>query len=155
MNSNILLLNTFFKSLKMNEYQQLNGCCSEHVVYFDPIFGLLERNKLIGLWEMLSKNAKGLTIDYGEIVPVDDEYYTCDWSITYYYPPTGRKVQSSIKSYFLLKEGKIEEYSNAYSIHDWSKQAIGFTGWLFGWNRFFQQSIKNKAQKALISFLQG
>jgi len=154
MNSNILLLNTFFKSLKHNEYHQLTDCYSDGAVYFDPIFGLLERDKLIALWEMLSKNAKGLLIEYGEVVSVDQEYYTCEWSITYQYPPTGRKVYSAIKSYFLIKDGKIEEHSNAYSIHDWSKQAIGFSGWLFGWNRFFQQSIKNKAQKALLKFMQ-
>ena len=44
-------------------------------------------------------------------------------------------------------DGKIIEHSDA-SLHRWSNaQALGFSGWLLGWNRFFQQKIKNSARK--------
>jgi hypothetical protein len=52
-----------------------------------------------------------------------------------------------------FSEGKIIEHSDAFSVHQWSKQAMGLSGELLGWNSFFQRHIKNRAKKKLTEFL--
>jgi hypothetical protein len=51
-------------------------------------------------------------------------------------------------------DGKIIEHSDAFSLHRWSAQALVFSGWLLGWNRFFQQKIKNTAKRNLLRFME-
>ena len=50
---------------------------------------------------------------------------------------------------------EIIEHSDAFSLHKWSSQALGFTGKLFGWNSFFQRKIKNQAKKNLLKFIKS
>ena len=52
-----------------------------------------------------------------------------------------------------FEDGKIVEHSDAFSVHNWSKQAFGLVGVLFGWNSLFQNKIKNKAKQNLLNFI--
>ena len=54
-----------------------------------------------------------------------------------------------------IENGKIIEHSDAFSVHEWSKQAFGITGLLFGWSSFFQNKIKNQAKKNLLKYMQS
>ena len=51
--------------------------------------------------------------------------------------------------------GTIVEHSDAFSLHKWSKQALGLPGELFGWNSFFQRKIKNQAKRNLLQFIKA
>jgi hypothetical protein len=54
-----------------------------------------------------------------------------------------------------IADGKIVEHSDAFSLHKWSSQALGFMGRLLGWNSFFQRKIKNQARKNLLKFMES
>jgi ketosteroid isomerase-like protein len=71
------------------------------------------------------------------------------------YSKTGKKVVNKIRANMKFADGKIIEHSDAFSLHKWSAQALGFSGWLLGWNRFFQNKIKNSARKNLLAFMQA
>ncbi len=149
------LISGFYKAFQQKDHRGMNRCYSDDIVFFDPAFGLLEGAQVKAMWEMLCTNAKDFNLQYGNITALGDEYYTCDWTASYTFSKTGRKVVNKIKAHMKLKDGLIIEHSDAFSLHRWSAQALGFSGWLLGWNRLFQQKIKNTARKNLLAFMQN
>lgn len=153
MNPNEELVNKFYTAFQQLDFETMNSCYSEDIAFYDPAFGLLRGNEARSMWEMLCRNAKDFSLTYGNIIHLDDEYSTCDWVATYTFSKTGRKVINRIRANMKFANGKIIEHSDAFSLHKWSAQALGFTGWLLGWNRFFQRKIQNGARKNLLKFM--
>lgn len=149
------LINNFYSSFQKLDHKGMNSCYSDDIVFFDPAFGLLKSNEVTAMWEMLCTNAKDFSLTYGNIQHLDEEYSTCDWVATYTFSKTGKKVINKIKANLRFANGKIAEHSDAFSLHKWSSQALGFSGWLLGWNRFFQRKIQNGARKNLAKFMEA
>ncbi len=147
------LINNFYMSFQKLDYKGMNNCYSADIVFFDPAFGLLRGDEAKSMWEMLCKNAKDFSLTFGNIQHLDDEYSTCDWVANYTFSKTGKKVVNKIRANMRFENGKIAEHSDAFSLHKWSSQALGFMGWLLGWNRFFQRQIQNKARQNLMAFM--
>lgn len=155
MNTNKELIDKFYSAFQKLDYAGMNRCYSEDIVFFDPVFGLLRGDEARDMWEMLCKNASNFSLTYGNIIELDEEYCTCDWEATYIFSKTGRKVVNTIKANMRFAGGKIIEHSDGFSIHKWSKQALGLSGVLFGWNSFFQRKIKNQAKRNLLRFIKS
>ena len=155
MNNNETLINKFYTAFQQKDYRTMNSCYSDDIVFYDPAFELLRGDEARCMWEMLCKNAKDFSLTYGNIIKLDDEYYTCDWVATYTFSKTGRKVVNSIRANMRFANGEIVEHSDAFSLHKWSSQALGLMGKLFGWNSFFQRKIKNQAKRNLLKFMQA
>ncbi|CAN5472546.1 nuclear transport factor 2 family protein [soil metagenome] len=153
MNTNTELIDKFYTAFQKLDYQGMNRCYSDDIVFFDPVFGLLKGVEARNMWEMLCKTAKDFSLTYGNIIELDEEYVTCDWVAIYTFSKTGKKVVNKVKANMRFSGGKIIEHSDAFSIHKWSKQALGLTGELFGWNSFFQRKIKNQAKRNLLKFM--
>lgn len=149
------LINKFYSSFQKLDHNGMNSCYADDIAFFDPVFGLLRGDEVRCMWEMLCKNAKDFSLTYGNIQHLDDEYSTCDWTATYTFSKTGKQVVNKIKANMRFADGKIAEHSDAFSLHKWSSQALGFSGWLLGWNSFFQRKIKNGARKNLLKFMQN
>ena len=154
MTNNEQLVNNFYSSFQKLDHKGMNACYNEDIVFSDPVFGLLRGEEVRSMWEMLCTNAKDFTLTYGNIQQLDDEYSTCDWVATYTFSKTGKKVVNRIKANMRFANGKIIEHSDAFSLHKWASQALGFSGWLLGWNSFFQRKIKNGASKNLLRFME-
>ncbi len=152
---NVALVSRFYDGFKRLDYQAMNDCYSDDIAFFDPMFGLLQGDEVKSMWEMLCKNAKDFSLSYGNIKELDEEYYTCDWMATYKFSKTGRKVVNKIVAHMKVLDGQIVEHSDGFSLHKWSKQALGFSGLLLGWNSFYQQKIKNNAKRNLLRFIQS
>ena len=148
------LINNFYSSFKKLDHKGMNNCYSNDIVFFDPVFGLLRGEEAKCMWEMLCRNAKDFSLSYGNIQHLDEEYSTCNWEATYTFSKTGKKVVNKIKANMRFEDGKIVEHSDAFSLHKWSSQALGFSGWLLGWNSFFQRKIKNGAKRNLLKFME-
>ena len=155
MDINEALINKFYTAFQKKDYRTMNSCYSNDIVFYDPAFELLRGDEAKAMWEMLCKNAKDFSLTYGNIIKLDDEYYTCDWVGTYTFSKTGRKVINNVRANMRFANGEIVEHSDAFSLHKWSSQALGFMGKLFGWNSFFQRKIKNQAKRNLLKFIQS
>ena len=155
MDVNEAVISTFYSAFQQKDYTTMNSCYADDIVFYDPAFELLRGDEARYMWEMLCKNAKDFSLTFGNITKLDDEYYTCDWQATYTFSKTGRKVVNTIKANMRFANGKIIEHSDAFSLHKWSAQALGFSGWLLGWNSFFQRKIKNQARRNLLKFIQS
>ena len=154
MANNEELINKFYTAFGKLDAATMNSCYSDDIVFFDPAFGLLRGAEARAMWQMLCKNAKDFSLTYGNIIHLDEEFSTCDWVATYTFSKTGKKVVNKIRANMKFAEGKIIEHSDAFSLHKWSAQALGFSGWLLGWNKFFQNKIKNTAKKNLLKFME-
>ena len=148
------LINNFYAAFQKLDYQEMANCYSKEIIFYDPVFELLKGEEVKYMWEMLCKTAQQFSLTYGNIVELDDEYCTCDWVASYVFSKTGKKVVNKIRANMRFANGEIIEHSDAFSLHTWSKQALGLPGLLFGWNSFFQRKIKNQAKKNLIKFIQ-
>lgn len=154
MNINEQLISHFYTSFQDLDHKKMNECYNDEIVFFDPAFGLLKGEEVGAMWEMLCMNAKDFSLVFGNIVALDDQYYTCDWIASYTFSKTGRRVVNKIKAHMMIVDGKIVEHSDGFSLHKWSMMALGLSGWLFGWNTFFQNKIKRQARRNLDKFMQ-
>lgn len=155
MPSNEEIVKKFYTAFQQLDPITMNSCYKEDIVFFDPVFGLLRGDEVRSMWEMLCRNAKDFTLTFGNIIQLDEEYVTCDWVASYTFSKTGRSVINNIRANMRFAEGKIIEHSDAFSLHKWSIQALGFSGWLLGWNSFFQKRIKNQAKRNLLKFMKA
>ncbi len=148
------LITNFYTAFSKKDAAAMNACYSDDVVFYDPAFELLQGDQVKAMWEMLCKNAKEFSLSFQNVKDLGDGYYNCDWTAHYTFSKTGRKVVNNVKAHMKIEEGQIKEHSDAFSLHRWSTQAIGFSGWLLGWNSFFQQKIKNTAKRNLLKFME-
>jgi ketosteroid isomerase-like protein len=149
------LITNFYTAFNYRDAAKMNACYSEDIVFYDPVFELLRGDQVRSMWQMLCKNAKDFSLTFGNIKDLGDDYYTCDWVATYTFSKTGRKVINNVRANMKIVDGKIIGHSDGFSIHRWSRQALGFSGWLLGWNSFFQRKIKNTARKSLLEYMEG
>jgi ketosteroid isomerase-like protein len=155
MNTAEQLITNFYTAFNRRDAAGMNACYSEDIVFFDPVFELLRGNQVRAMWEMLCHNAKDFSLTFGNIKDLGDDYYTCDWVATYTFSKTGKKVINHVRANMKIVNGAIIEHSDAFSLHKWSMQALGFSGWLLGWNKFFQRKIKNTARKGLMKWMEN
>lgn len=147
------VISDFYSAFQKLDHQAMNACYSDNIVFFDPVFGLLRGDEAKAMWKMLCTNARDFSLVYGNIQALDDEYYTCDWVATYTFSKTGKRVVNKVKAHMMIHDGKIIEHSDGFSVHKWSMMALGFSGWLLGWNSFFQNRIKKQARRSLEKFI--
>ncbi|HRG23675.1 MAG TPA: nuclear transport factor 2 family protein [Chitinophagaceae bacterium] len=155
MQTNAEVIHRFYTAFQQKDYQGMNACYSDDIVFSDPAFGLLRGEEAKFMWEMLCKNAKDFSLTFSDIELLDEEYATCKWTATYTFSQTGRKVVNRIKAFMKLKDGKIIEHSDAFPLSKWAAQALGWKGQLFGWMGWMKRAIQKKARKNLVKFIES
>ena len=146
-------INKFYGAFQKLDYATMQSCYSDDAVFSDPVFGLLDANETRAMWEMLCTRAKDFSLVYGNIKLLDEEYTTCNWTANYLFSKTGRRVENKITAHMKFKDGLIAEHSDAFDIYRWSRQAMGITGWLFGWSSFVRKRIQLQARVGLQKFM--
>jgi len=155
MNTNEEIIHRFYSSFQKLDYETMNDCYSDDIIFSDPVFGLLKGDEVKAMWEMLCKNAKDFSLSFSNIQAVDEEYYTCNWTASYTFSKTGNKVVNDIKAFMRLKDGKIIEHSDAFRLSKWIGQALGWKGVLFGWTGFMKRAVQKNARKNLEKFIEA
>jgi ketosteroid isomerase-like protein len=154
MQTNEATITRFYTAFNKLDYVTMNSCYSNDIVFNDPAFGLLEGDEARAMWEMLCKNARDFSLTFSNIQLLDEEYATCNWTATYTFSKTGRKVVNHIKAHMKLKDGKITEHSDAFKLSTWAAQALGWKGVLFGWMGWMKKKIQKNARKNLVTFME-
>lgn len=149
------IITRFYEAFAKSEAAGMNACYSNDIVFFDPVFELLEGAEVRNMWDMLCRNAKDFSLKFSNIIDQGEGYYTCDWVAHYTFSANGRKVINKVRANMKIIDGKIIEHSDAFSLHRWAAQALGFSGWLLGWNSLYQRQIKIKAKRRLLDYMEG
>lgn len=153
MSPNEATINRFYTAFQQKDYTTMQSCYHEGAVFSDPVFGLLDEAETKAMWEMLCKKARDFSLAYGNIQLLDEEYTTCDWTASYVFAKTGKRVVNRIKAHMRFKDGLIIEHSDAFAIYSWTRQAFGLTGLFFGWSTWMNRKIQKEAKKNLIAFM--
>ncbi len=148
------LVERFYTAFQQLDYKTMQDCYSDDAVFNDPAFGLLQGEEVKAMWEMLCKRAKDFSLVYSNIGLLDEEYATCNWTATYIFSATGRKVVNNITAHLRIQNGKIIEHSDAFKLSKWAAQALGWKGILFGWAGFMKRAIQKNARKGLTNFME-
>lgn len=151
--TNTELVEVFYKAFSKRQYEVMNGCYADNIVFSDPVFGFLQGNEVRAMWQMLCTNAKDFVLTFGDIEEIDDEYITCKWTASYTFSATGKKVVNNAKAFMRIADGKITEHSDGFRLSTWIGQAMGVPGKLFGWTNFMKQKVQKKARKNLDDFM--
>ncbi|MBI5371476.1 MAG: nuclear transport factor 2 family protein [Sphingobacteriales bacterium] len=154
MQTNAEIISRFYTAFQQLDHQGMNACYSDDIVFSDPAFGLLRGEEAKSMWEMLCKNARDFSLTFSDIRLLDEEYATCNWTATYTFSQTGRKVVNHIKAFMKFKDGKIIEHSDAFPLGKWAAQALGWKGQLFGWMGWMKGKIQQNARKNLMKFIE-
>lgn len=154
MQTNEQIIHRFYSAFQQRDYQTMNDCYSDDIVFSDPVFLLLRGEEVRYMWEMLCTNAQDFSLSFSNIQLLDDEYATCNWTASYTFSKTGNKVVNNIKAFMKLKDGKIIEHSDAFRLSTWIGQALGWKGKLFGWMGWMKRAVQKNARKNLVRFIE-
>ncbi len=153
MNQNEATIHKFYTAFQNKDYTTMQSCYADDTVFNDPAFGLIDAEHARAMWEMHCKKAKKLSLTFGNIQLLDDEYATCDWCAQYQFGKNGRRVNNKIRAHLRLKDGLIVEHTDAFDFYKWTRMALGLNGFLFGWSNFMQGRIQKKARKTLVEYI--
>ena len=154
-NVNEETINRFYTAFQQLDFATMQSCYHNEAVFNDPAFGLLDVNEVRAMWEMLCKRAKDFSLHYGNIKVLDEEYTTTNWTASYLFSKSGRRIVNKITAHMKFKDGLIIEHTDAFDIYRWCRQAFGLTGLLLGWTSFMHKKIQKQARAGLQKFMNG
>jgi ketosteroid isomerase-like protein len=155
MQPNEEIIHRFYTAFQQLDYKTMQDCYSDDAVFSDPAFGLLRGEEVKAMWEMLCTRAKDFSLTFSNIQLLDEEYATCNWTASYIFSKTGKRVVNDIKAHMRIQNGKIIEHSDAFKLSKWSAQALGWKGSLLGWTGFMKRRIMTNARKSLTDFMKS
>lgn len=144
------VIDNFYSAFSSHNAENMALCYGENIHFLDPVFGNLHGREVSQMWKMLIHKSKGnLLISYSDIW-ADEEYGGAKWVAQYQFG--NRRVTNTVTARFRFSEGKIIEHSDHFNLWKWSRQALGITGWFFGWTPFFRRKIRLKTRAQLEAF---
>ena len=153
MSANKALIEKFYTAFSKLDYKTMQSCYADDAVFSDPAFGTLSSKEVKAMWEMLCKQASGFSLTFSNIQTMDEEYNSCQWTATYNFSKTGRKVTNHITAYIRIQNGLITEHTDNFDLWKWSRQALGLPGLLLGWTPMLQNKIRRTARMGLEKFM--
>lgn len=119
------------------------------IIFQDPAFGELKGEDARNMWRMLIERSKGsLKITFNS-VKADDRTGKANWIAEYTFAQTGRHVINKIAAEFEFQNGKIIRHTDYFDLWKWSRQALGWKGYLLGWTSFMQKKIQKQTNGLL------
>lgn len=124
------------------------------VIFEDPAFGRIKGERVKDMWRLLLGRKVETKLEINVIdVQSDGLTGTASWEAKYLFNVTGRKVHNKITSTFELMDGLIIKQDDKFDLYKWSKQAMGMTGTIVGWTKFFQHNLQGKTEYMLDNFI--
>ena len=151
--SNKELIHRFYTAFSEGNSKEMVACYHDDITFQDPVFGQLQGQRAKAMWLMLlsKKNSKS-TITF-DGVEVDDTRGKATWVAEYYYGDKKRKVVNRVSASFKFQDGKIIEHTDIFDLWLWTKQAMGFVGYLIGWSSLLKNKIQKTTNSNLYQFM--
>jgi len=138
------VISKFYQAFQQKDWQTMQACYHEDVVFEDPAFGELKGDDAKKMWKMLCEQGKDLKLEFSNVTE-----NSAHWDAFYTFSATKRKVENHIDATFEFKDGLIVKHVDDFDFHKWSKQALGLIGSLFGGTKLFQRKFRNKVLSIL------
>lgn len=152
MNQHQQLIEEFYAGFAEGNAKTMGSCYHKDIQFQDPVFGKLQGQDVLDMWEMLIEKSKGnIKIEFSD-VRADELSGSARWVAVYNFSKTNRNVVNVIQASFVFKDGLIIKHTDEFDIWKWSKQALGLPGYLLGWTGFMHQKIQKNALHSLRSY---
>lgn len=145
------LIDKFYAAFNQLDAETMASCYHKEVEFEDPAFGKLKGERAKNMWRMLCESQKGKDFKVQHSKVTDNSAY---WEAFYTFSKTGRKVHNKIHAQFEFKDGLIIKHTDYFDLHRWAKQAMGFSGAIFGWSGFFKKKLHKQTHYLLDKFEQ-
>ena len=150
--TNEQLITTFYKAFQQKDYATMQQCYAENAIFNDEAFKNLNAAQVRAMWQMLISRGKDLELEYKNIQSEGNKA-TAEWTATYTFSQTKRKVVNHIKANFVIENGKIITHTDQFNFYKWSSQALGLVGYVLGWTGFLRKKVSLTAMKSLADFM--
>lgn len=147
------VISEFYKSFIALDAEKMTSFYHYEIVFEDPAFGILKGEHAKNMWRMLCESQKGknFNVSFDNVVSSETNG-SATWEAHYLFSQTGRKVHNKITAQFEFKDGKIIKHTDNFNLYTWSKQALGFKGYLLGWSSFFKKKLNTQTNHLLNKF---
>lgn len=152
MHPNQQLLSSFYEAFQQKDYATMQACYADTAMFTDAVFQNLDAAHVRNMWEMLIKRGKDLELTFSN-VEANDTTGSADWTATYTFNQTKRRVVNHVRANFAFENGKIVNHTDRFDFYNWSKQALGLSGLLLGWTGFMQKKVQQTALKSLTEYM--
>ncbi|WP_194767596.1 nuclear transport factor 2 family protein [Tamlana sp. I1] len=151
--TNQALITEFYTAFAAGNAKAMTACYHEDIVFQDPVFGVLKGQRAVAMWKMLLAQKKSKTKITFNGIEATEETGKANWIAEYVYGAKKRNVINKVNAHFKFKDGKIIEHIDTFNLWTWTKQAMGFPGYLLGWTSFMKNKIQQTTNKKLDAFL--
>jgi ketosteroid isomerase-like protein len=140
----------FFDAFALGDHHTMGQLYAPDATFSDPIFPLLSAEEVRLMWRMLLTRAQ----DFAVSATVDETPHGARavWIARYRYG--ARPVRNRVYTEMAIAAGKIVRQVDRFSFWRWSRQALGWQGWLFGWTPWLRNRVRAQAAEALRRFAQ-
>ncbi len=151
--SNTELIQNFYESFARSDAEGMINCYDQNIVFNDPAFGKLTGDDAKNMWRMLIGRNKGsIKITFDNVI-ANETSGSANWTAEYVFSQTGRKVINKIAASFEFENGKIIRHTDQFDLWKWSRQAMGWKGFLLGWTTFMKSKIQKQTNYLLKSYI--
>lgn len=150
--SNEQVIRDFYSAFARRDASGMEACYHPELVFSDPVFGDLSRDRAVAMWKMLCERGKDLEIEVSGVWAEIDRG-GAHWDASYTFAASGRRVVNRIDAGFIFDAGKIVRHVDSFDLRKWAGQALGLPGRLLGGTPFFKRKIRAQALKALDSYM--
>ena len=158
MHPNTQTLTRFYTAFAALDADTMAACYAEDATFDDPAFSLKGRREIGGMWHMLcaatlAKNRDDWRLEFRE-VRADDSSGHAHWEAHYRFSVSNRLVHNIIEADFTFTpDGLISSHTDRFDFWRWSRQALGYGGWVLGWAPFFQKQVRVQTRAALANYM--
>lgn len=146
------LITSFYEAFAIKDFKTMGSLYHKDVHFEDEIFKL-DGKEVSAMWHMLINRGKNdLQIEFSNVIEKEN-IVTAHWEAKYPFSVTKRPVHNRIDAQFKFKDGKIIEHIDSFDFWNWTKQALGFTGYLLGWSPYIKNKVVTQANNTLKSFI--
>lgn len=148
------IIEKFYSALNNCDGSAMVSCYHDDVVFKDPAFGILKKERAKAMWLMLceSQKDKDFQVEFSNI-KANEKTGSANWEAFYTFSKTGRKVHNKINASFEFKDGLIIKHTDEFDLHKWAKQAMGIKGIFFGGMQFFKNKLQSQTNYLLDKYM--
>jgi limonene-1,2-epoxide hydrolase len=143
---------SFYTAFQNKDFTTMQSLYADNAIFSDEAFTNLNAAQVKAMWQMLITKGKDLQIVYSNVTE-NGNTVQANWIATYTFSLTGNKVVNNITANFIVENGKIIKHTDSFNFYNWSKQALGIKGLLFGKMNFFRKKVQTTAMGNLASFM--
>lgn len=145
------LIIRFMEAFAVRDFSTMKELYSQDVQFFDPLFEYVSDGAAVDMWQFRFALCEVFELTFDNYNDEGEGYHTCYYRVKWNWGKADNQViDMKMKAYFRVRNNQITEHSDGFSVHEWCSQRFGWSGKLFGWNRIYQQSVKNKIRKAFL-----